>query len=353
VTTAPASPAPATEESTTGDPAASTPEPAARIRGLRRVFPDGTGLQHADLDIAPGEFLSVLGPSGCGKSTLLRSLAGLETPDAGVIRLAGRTVVDTDRRIAVPPRRRGLGMVFQDLALWPHLSAFENVAFPLRIAGAPRDQLRRRVEEALDLVGLGSAAAKLPHQLSGGQQQRVAIARAIVARPTLLLMDEPLSALDAVLRVQLRAELVALTRELGLTTVYVTHDQAEAMSMSDRVAVMNAGRIAQLSAPEQLYGTPVDRFVAEFVGAFDELPGEPHRGVRPEHVELGPAPSGAIALRGTVLSCSYHGGRYAVGLRVDGAAGAWTAFSAERLETGAEIEVGIRPEHVIDVGPAA
>lgn len=242
------------------------------VEGLSRTYGDGTGLQPTDLVIEPGEFLSVLGPSGCGKSTLLRLLAGLDEPQRGRIRFGEQTVCDTASGVFVPPRARRLGMVFQDLALWPHLTAAANVGFPLRVSGVARTEIEERVADALARVDLTGAAGKMPHQLSGGQQQRVAIARALVARPALLLLDEPLSALDAALREQLRAEIRSLTTELGATTVFVTHDQAEAMSMSDRIVVMRSGRILQVGRPEELYRGPADTFVAGFVGTFNPLP---------------------------------------------------------------------------------
>jgi len=239
---------------------------AIEILGVARVFRDGSGLHATDLTVHAGEFLSVLGPSGCGKSTLLRCVAGLETPDQGRIVFGDRTVYDHERGTFVAPRQRRLGMVFQDLALWPHLNASENVAFPLRVTRTPKHEVTTRVAEALELVGLSHFAEKMPHQLSGGQQQRVAIARAIVARPSVLLMDEPFSALDAALRLQLRDELRELTTSLGLTTIYVTHDQADAMAMSDRIAVLDRGVLKQVSTPEDLYLQPRDAFVANFIG---------------------------------------------------------------------------------------
>ncbi|WP_455550824.1 ABC transporter ATP-binding protein [Gordonia humi] len=219
------------------------------VAGLTRVFGDGTGLKPVDLTLSPGEFVSVLGPSGCGKSTFLRCLAGLEQPDAGRIAFGDHVVYDGAHKIDVAVRKRGLGMVFQDLALWPHLDVAGNVAFPLKVAGVGKTQILQRVTAMLDRVDLGLYSDKAPHQLSGGQQQRVAIARALVAHPDLLLLDEPFSALDVALRGRLRVQLRELTTQLRVTSVFVTHDQTEAMSMSDRVIVMNAGRIAQIDAP--------------------------------------------------------------------------------------------------------
>ncbi|NLA64962.1 MAG: ABC transporter ATP-binding protein [Leucobacter sp.] len=322
------------------------------IRGLSRIFADGSGLHPTDLHLRAGEFISVLGPSGCGKSTLLRCVAGLETPQSGSIQFGDRTVYDSQAQTVVPPRKRGLGMVFQDLALWPHLSAAENVAFTLRVARRPKAEITQRVAEALELVGLAQFSQKMPHQLSGGQQQRVAIARAIVGRPSILLMDEPFSALDAALRLQLRDELRKLTKSLGLTTLYVTHDQAEAMAMSDRIAVMQLGRVRQLSSPEELYLRPADQFVASFIGRCNWLP-EPSRGVRPEHVQVHltshTVPADSVVLHATVTSCAYTGGLYALTAEVAGAPTSWILEHSERIEPGTEITLAIAEHHVMTV----
>ena len=323
------------------------------LRGLSRLFADGTGLHPIDLDVAPGEFVSVLGPSGCGKSTLLRCIAGLETPSTGSVRFGDTVVFDAAAGIDVPPRRRGLGMVFQDLALWPHLSAFENVAFPLRIARLPRARVSAEVEHALELVGLAGFATKMPHQLSGGQQQRVAIARAIVAQPRILLMDEPFSALDAALRVQLRAELRELTTRLGLTTVYVTHDQVEAMSMSDRILVLDRGHLRQADAPETLYLRPADDFVAGFVGRFNRLPGmAAGSGARPEHVRVLDGDGLAeVVVEAVVVSCAYHGGVYQLRCRVEGQH--WVVDHHSRLAPGERLRLGIAEADLIAVATPA
>ncbi|TVP64715.1 MAG: ABC transporter ATP-binding protein [Nitriliruptor sp.] len=240
------------------------------LQGVSKRFGDVQALAPLDLEIAQGQFVGVLGPSGCGKTTLLRCLAGLELPDTGQIRFGERTVVNVEAGVQEPPQRRGLGMVFQDLALWPHLTVFENVAYTLRARKDTAD-LDDRVHDALAKVQLPIHAGRYPHQLSGGQQQRVAFARAVVDRPPVLLMDEPLSALDAALRVDLRAELTALTRSLGLTAVYVTHDQHEAMSMADRILVMQDGFVRQDGPPETVYQRPTSRFVADFIGRLNTL----------------------------------------------------------------------------------
>ena len=230
------------------------------------------------LEVAAGEFISLLGPSGCGKTTLLRILCGIESPDTGSLRLRGQDITHQ------PAAQRRFGVVFQSYALFPNLSAAQNVAFGLQ--GQPRTQQTERVNELLALVGLTDKADKYPAQLSGGQQQRVALARALAPRPELLLLDEPLSALDAQVRVGLRAEIRRLQKQLGITTVMVTHDQDEALSMADRVVVMNEGRIEQQGSPEQLYGRPATRFVAGFVGRMNLMPG---RVVAAGTVELGQA----------------------------------------------------------------
>ncbi|NLB47795.1 MAG: ABC transporter ATP-binding protein [Microbacteriaceae bacterium] len=341
-----------------GEHEQATSEPtgeAIEIRGLTRLFHDNSGLHPTDLDVRAGEFVSVLGPSGCGKSTLLRCVAGLETPQRGRIRFGDRLVYDAAERTIVPPRLRRLGMVFQDLALWPHLTASENVAFPLRVARTPKNEVERRVTEALELVSLAQFGSKFPHQLSGGQQQRVAIARAIVARPGILLMDEPFSALDAALRLQLRDELRRLTTRLGLTTIYVTHDQAEAMAMSDRIAVLERGVVRQLSSPEELYLMPADRFVAGFIGRCNWLPPTAHnsevRGVRPEYVAVNANGSGvaesAVVVRGIVTACAYTGGSYSVTCEVAGAETPWSLDHAERIEPGTEVTLTIAERHLI------
>jgi iron(III) transport system ATP-binding protein len=243
----------------TGEARAASFERVAHAFGATRVL-DGI-----DLELGRGEVLALLGPSGCGKTTLLRIGAGLLAPSCGRVRIAGATVADAAAGRLVPPERRGLGMVFQDYALWPHLSVARNVAFPLEMRRVPRAEIAGRVAAALARVGLAELAERAPGALSGGQQQRVAIARAIVAEPSLVLFDEPLSNLDRELRDQLAGEIGRLLRELGLAALYVTHDQAEAFALADRVAVMRRGRIAQLAAPEELVAAPASPEVAEFL----------------------------------------------------------------------------------------
>lgn len=236
---------------------------AYRLRGGRTV----SAVRDFSLRIEPGEFVTLLGPSGCGKTTVLRTLAGLEEPDAGDILLEGRSIT------ALPPHRRRIGLVFQNYALFPHMTVFENVAYSFRIRRTPDALVRKEVTAALLAVGLEEMGARLPGQLSGGQQQRVALARAFVMQPDLLLFDEPLSNLDAKLRVQVRGELRRLQKRLGTTALYVTHDQDEAMSLSDRIAVMCDGRVEQVGTPEAVYARPASLFVANFVGRVNALPG--------------------------------------------------------------------------------
>ena len=237
------------------------------LRDVVKRFPGMTALDGISLALEPGELIALLGPSGCGKTTALRVLAGLENADEGSILIDGDDVVGT------PVHRRDIGMVFQSYSLFPHLTAIENVEFGLRMRRVPAAERRTRAAEALDLVGLDHHAARYAHQLSGGQQQRVALARALVTRPRVLLLDEPLSALDAKVRVQLRDQIRAIQTELGITTLFVTHDQEEALAVADRVAVMRAGRIEQLGTPEELYSRPSSAFVADFVGLSNRLPG--------------------------------------------------------------------------------
>lgn len=249
-----------------------------RIRNLEKSFASNRGTVHAvqgiDLDVAPSEFLVLLGPSGCGKTTTLRAVAGLERPDGGTIEI-DETLVDEAGGRFVPPERRDIGMVFQSYAVWPHLNVFQNVAMPLTEGPwrVPRDEVRSRVLEALRLVRLEALESRPVTDLSGGQQQRVALARAIVRRPKVLLMDEPLSNLDARLRDAMRTEIKRLTTELGVTTLYVTHDQIEALSLGHRICVMKDGRILQQGSPEDIYNRPADVFVAQFVGDMNFIPG--------------------------------------------------------------------------------
>jgi multiple sugar transport system ATP-binding protein len=236
------------------------------IRKLTKRFGHTEALKNVDLFIHPNHFVALLGPSGCGKTTLLRCIAGLETPDAGEILVGGRTVFSSTQGIDVPPGQRGLGMVFQSYALWPHMKVRDNVGFGLELQGVSKAARQQRVEKVLSEVGLEGLGDRYPSELSGGQQQRVALARLLATRPAVFLMDEPLSNLDARLRMDMRAELKRLHREGSAATVYVTHDQGEAMTMADQVVVMSAGTIQQISGPAELYRRPSNVFVAEFIG---------------------------------------------------------------------------------------
>ncbi len=237
-------------------------------RGVSKAYNGRTVLKALDLDMAEGELICLLGPSGCGKTTLLRIIAGFITPDSGTV------VVDGKDLTALPASQRRMGMVFQAYSLFPNMTALENVRFGPRVSAAkPKAEQVKRAEDLLDLVGLAQHRTKYPHQLSGGQQQRVALARALAVEPRVLLLDEPLSALDAKVRVQLREEIRRIQRETGVTTVLVTHDQEEALSISDRVAVMNEGRLLQVATPATIYRDPADAFVARFIGAAVVLPG--------------------------------------------------------------------------------
>ena len=305
---------------------------SVELRELRREFGEVVALDGINLQLAEGEFLSLLGPSGCGKTTALRLVAGFDRPTSGSILVDGK---DISR---VPPNKRDMGMVFQAYSLFPNMTAERNVEFGLRIRGTAREQRAQRIAELLDLVGLGHAGKRYPHQLSGGMQQRVALARALAIEPRVLLLDEPLSALDAKVRVQLREEIRRIQSRLGITTIYVTHDQEEALSISDRVAVLSHGRIEQVGMPEEIYSAPSTPFVAEFVGtmnrleatvadagagtvdfegarlAVDAVRGRPQGErvlvlVRPELVELEPADNGAGdgALAGEIVSQTFLG----------------------------------------------
>ncbi|GEB45228.1 MULTISPECIES: ABC transporter ATP-binding protein [Microbacterium] len=240
---------------------------AVSLVGIEKSFGSHTALRGVSLDIRPGEFVALLGPSGCGKTTLLRALSGLDRIDAG------RILIDEQDVSGVPVNRRDIGMVFQSYSLFPHMTVQQNVEFGLRMRRVDAARRAARAREVLEMVGLGDRGGRYAHQLSGGQQQRVALARALVTRPRVLLLDEPLSALDAKVRVQLREQIRRLQRDLGITTVFVTHDQEEALAVADRVAVMNDGVIEQIGTPEDLYRRPVSPFVADFVGLSNMLDG--------------------------------------------------------------------------------
>jgi len=268
------------------------PGAAVRLVNLRKTYGHVVALDSLTLDITAGEFVTLLGPSGSGKTTTLMCVAGFEEPSAGEVLIEGESM---RRR---PPHRRNIGVVFQSYALFPHLTVAENVAYPLRMRRRPRDEIRRRVDAALDLVRLAGYGARHPRQLSGGQQQRVALARALVFEPPLLLMDEPLGALDKRLREELQLEIKRVHREVGVTVISVTHDQSEALTMSDRIAVMSAGRLEQYATAEELYERPTTRFVAQFIGEATLLPGHVQGETgRHVHVRLEDGPSEVTAVR--------------------------------------------------------
>ena len=244
-----------------------------RVEGLVKMFGAIRAVDNISFTVGDGEFLTLLGPSGCGKSTTLAAIAGLDRSDEGRILLGDHLFFDGARGVFIPPERREVGLVFQSYALWPHMTVAENLDFPLRLRKMPRAQRAERVAEALALVEMSEYGARYPFALSGGQQQRVALARTLVYRPSLLLLDEPLSNLDAKLRERARSWLRHLQRNLRVTSVYVTHDQSEALALSDRIAVMNGGKIVQLADPHTIYEHPADPFVADFIGSSNFLPG--------------------------------------------------------------------------------
>jgi multiple sugar transport system ATP-binding protein len=286
-----------------------------------KVYPDGTrAVRDLNLEIADGEFVVFVGPSGCGKTTALRMVAGLEQISEGEIRIDGRVVND------IEPRKRDVAMIFQNYALYPHMTVFENIAFPLRSQGLPRPEIRERVEQAASMLDLTANLKRRPRNLSGGQRQRVAMGRAIVRQPKLFLMDEPLSNLDAKLRGQMRTEIARLQRELGVTTIYVTHDQVEAMTMGSRIVVLSDGVIQQQGSPQEIYDRPADLFVATFMGA------PPMNLFR-----------GAVDREGDGLSLRVNDQR--VMLPGNGSGAPPTALAAY---AGHEVAVGLRPEYVIN-----
>ena len=243
-----------------------------RISHISKSFGENTVLQDFNETFRDGEFVTLLGPSGCGKTTMLRIIAGFEKPSSGELYLDEKLV--SGGKTFVPPERRSIGMVFQSYAVWPHMNVFDNVAYPLTIRKTPKAEIRASVERVLDIVHLGQYAGRLPNQLSGGQQQRVALARALVAAPGLLLLDEPLSNLDAKLRESMRFEIKEIQRRTGITVVYVTHDQTEAMAMSDRIFLINRGVVQQSGSPDEIYNQPANQFVADFLGKVDFFKGE-------------------------------------------------------------------------------
>ena len=242
------------------------------IKNVTKAFGDNVVLKEFNAEFQDGEFITLLGPSGCGKTTMLRMIAGFEKPTNGELCIDGELV--SGGKVFIPPEKRGVGMVFQSYAVWPHMNVFDNVAYPLSIRHTPKTEIKNAVERVLAIVHLSQYAQRFPNQLSGGQQQRVALARALVAEPKLLLLDEPLSNLDAKLRESMRFEIKEIQRKLGITVVYVTHDQTEAMTMSDRIFLINRGLIQQCGTPQEIYNTPANQFVADFLGKVDFFKGE-------------------------------------------------------------------------------
>ena len=350
---------------------------------VTKQYGTARALDDVALDVASGEFVTLLGPSGCGKSTTLRAVAGLAAIDAGTVRIDGRDVT------ALPTAKRNIGMVFQNLALFPHMTVARNIAFGLRMRGLDAIEQRRRVADGLALVRLDGMAERYPHQLSGGQQQRVAIARALVVNPTVLLLDEPFAALDRKLREAMQVELRELTRRIGMTALFVTHDQEEALTLSDRIAVMNAGRIDQVGAPAEVYEAPTTRFVADFMGianivdvtvesvaanavrlrwdglALEAAPsqrwpatGTVAIGLRPERIALRPGPN---AVRGTVRSLIYQGAftsleiepEHRPGMRLKVRSTGLPPGESARLAVGEPVTASFTPDAVIPLHAAA
>jgi iron(III) transport system ATP-binding protein len=352
------------------------------ISDLTVRYGDVVAVDGVSLTVGQGEHVTLLGPSGCGKTTTLRAIAGLEDPSGGTIRIDGATVYSAAERRNIPAERRGISMVFQSYAVWPHMSVFDNVAYGLRVRNLPRDEIAREAERALDLVQMRDFAKRSAALLSGGQQQRVALARAIAFSPSVLLFDEPLSNLDAKLRAEMRVELRDLQRRLGVTSVYVTHDQEEALAISDRVVVMNVGGIEQIGTPEDIYNRPKTRFVADFVGSANLIAGKvqngavaagpvdfaavggirlqawaahPPRGdedkvaVRTAYIEIGAGASDdrANSVPGTIRQRLFHGDF--IQYIIDSAVGQLTVRRppTEPFNEGAVVTVSFAPEHCI------
>jgi iron(III) transport system ATP-binding protein len=346
-----------------------------RLENLTKRFSDVVAVDNVNLTVEDGEILTLLGPSGCGKTTTLRCIAGFVKPDSGDVFFGDRRVTELE------PEKRGIGMVFQSYALWPHMTVFDNLAFGLRIRRISSSEIKSRVERTLELVRLGGLAHRFPRQLSGGQQQRIALARALVMEPNVLLLDEPLSNLDAKLREEMRFEIKELQRRLKITTVYVTHDQAEALVLSDRISLMNQGRIVQVSSPRELYDKPRDKFIAGFIGLTAFIEGtvetfEPDKGaavvvtrdnlrihvrtkdtkkgqevsisVRPEHIRLVDAEKmdGTNIFEGQVEQLAYLGSIVDCRIRV----GNWTVRAQtetdQAYQVGQKVGVWFNPERI-------
>ena len=355
--------------------------PVIEVSNLSKVFGNKRAIDNLSFSVDEGEILVIVGSSGCGKTTTLRCIAGLDTPTTGTIKVEGRTVVSDS--VFVPPEKRGIGMVFQSYALWPHKTVFDNIAYSLVIKGSPREEIRRAVADAVALVGLSGMEDRFPSTLSGGQQQRVALARCAVAEPRVLLLDEPLSNLDAKLREQMRDELKLLIKKLKSTAVHITHDQSEAMAIADRIICMRDGRVEQMGSARDLYRRPANRFVADFIGiasfvdgtvsaagdgsqrvkvriaSGDELWAEPTADggdagevtlcIRPETVELTvERPQGANVLSGTVTDSTFLGDHTEYRVDIGGGTIIKSRSQAD-FSTGSTVYAAIDPEKLISL----
>jgi putative spermidine/putrescine transport system ATP-binding protein len=345
----------ATQSAPAAEGAAQHSAPDVSLIGLRKEFGDVVAVDDVNLGIARGEFFTMLGPSGSGKTTTLRLIAGFEMPDAGRVELAGRDVTN------LPPYERDVNTVFQDYALFPHMSVAENVEYGLRVKGVRKRERAERAQQALEIVDLRSFGARQPIQLSGGQRQRVALARAIVNQPRVLLLDEPLGALDLKLRLQMQMELSNIQTQLGITFIYVTHDQDEALTMSDRIAVFNDGAIEQVATPAELYEHPASEFVAGFVGTSNVVERDGHRfTIRPEKIHIGPESDAArddfTSETGRIREVVYVGPvtRYIVELDKGGELVAMrqnleTSSQDALNERGNRVRLQWRPQHTFDL----
>jgi iron(III) transport system ATP-binding protein len=372
-------------ESTDHESRTDGPDPVVEVRDLVKRFRRADGstvnaVDHVSFDVLPGQMVVLVGPSGCGKTTLLRSIAGLERPDSGRITIHGETYYSSERSLDVPPERRRVSMVFQNYALWPHMTAFQNVAYPLKADKRHkigRKEIAEKVGHILEVVGIGDLAGQHPNQMSGGQRQRVALARALVAGSDLVLFDEPLSNVDAKVRTKLRLELLSMQREIEFSAVFVTHDQIEAMELAHTIAVMGDGRVAQMGTPQEVYETPATRYVANFIGTTNEVLGTieavdgdrvtvntgmgeivGHAGAdatvgdgvaciwRPERTVLGGSPSGPNVWDGTVRASMFVGSHteYAV----DAGGQHFRVWHPDSVLTdeGSTQKVSVEPRHV-------
>ena len=317
------------------------------IQGIGKRFGELQALKSVCLNVKKGKFTTLLGPSGCGKTTLLRIIAGLEEADCGEIYIGEECLFSAEKKINKAIHLRNFGMVFQDFALWPHMTVFENIAFGLRATGKRKD-LRRTVMEALEMVKLEGMENRFPHELSGGQQQRVAFARAVVLKPQLVLFDEPLSALDAILRENMRIEITNLVRNIGITAIYVTHDQSEALAMSDEIVVMDKGKILQVGSPEHIYNFPSEAFVAKFVGKSNWICPEKQL-VRPEKVHLREIKDEEVEIyEGTVKTVSYVGDRYEIIVDIINI-GSFVVYDSQKRNKGDKLKLFIKKKDIYSI----